>query len=383
MPHTRLGRTIRGSPPETAGFLVPGVTYQPFAPRAAHALRVYAGEVSNPVSVAVIGACCTRDAFNSAFVPDHKEHFHLAAYEFQPSLISLCEAPSTRLVELPPHYPAPLPASFRVQFAHEMDKEFIVDLVRLQPQLIVVDLYADIFWGVHELASGAHLTARPIFSERDHLARAEAVGHIRPDTDHLSYLPLFDLAARRFADLCSTWLPDTVIALNGVRFHETYHDPRTGELAEYRDSHVASTRTRNTLWNELDRIFVEATGAVHMTYPDIYDLDPNYPFGGLGEVHYVKDYYRDLSARLREIAKDCNPDAGAGLKHILEDIPADEVPPLLWPDHKEELRPRTAAEILMSGDGVEQLGLSDLAVNHDLTDGWLKEAFRSFRHHDK
>ena len=50
--------------------------------------------------IAVIGACCSRDMFNSKFVDNWKESFDLTYYAFQTSFISMTSEPIPYSMEL-------------------------------------------------------------------------------------------------------------------------------------------------------------------------------------------------------------------------------------------------------------------------------------------
>ena len=45
--------------------------------------------MKNKIEVAIIGACASRDAFNTRITPKYKDIFHVCAYDFQMSFVSL------------------------------------------------------------------------------------------------------------------------------------------------------------------------------------------------------------------------------------------------------------------------------------------------------
>lgn len=266
--------------------------------------------------MAIVGSCCTRDAFNSLFVPDYKEHFVLCYQAFQQPLASLMEPPIS----------IPLAAnSFAEGQEHgyhawmvlrpDIDKRALQMLAFHQPDIIVFDFYADTINGIRTLNESV-IGGNKIFTKTELLPDFASGEVFLPIYDIPLYAKLFRAAARRFATFQQTFLPNTQLVVNQARLRNRYVDSTTGNPARHGNHTDAWLVLHNRIWRKLDSIFMEETGAAAIAHSKL-TLNPRYRFGGPGYVHYTDDAYRHLSSELRQIASSRHPSDGKTKREIL------------------------------------------------------------------
>lgn len=254
--------------------------------------------------VAIVGSCCTRDAFNSLFVPDYKEHFQVVYEAFQPSFLAIMEPPVA-------HNPASfrLPSDDYQAWSHhavlpfELAKPHLLGLVDAQPDIIVFDFYSDIHWGIREV-EGSVMSGRSIYTENGVFDGFDVSPRtLTADTAPLLFLRRFRTIARRFGEFARRWLPNTTLVVHQARY-ATKEEQADGTTRYTRGTKLLRLYSRNLLWAQADQIFMAETGAIAITHKSRLTSASNYPLGGAtGPVHYTLDAHNELSYNLRDIAR--------------------------------------------------------------------------------
>ena len=246
--------------------------------------------------ICVIGACCTRDAFNKKFIPEWREHFTLETYYFQPSIISMM---SERIPFKMKNIDDSKNNGFWQDiFVKELRKEYVDQIISLKPEVIVLDFYSDVINGVLRIDNHSYITDKtrrwesiPFFSQlkKDCLKSYD---------NFSAYFSLWKNSYYEFAKVIRDGLPGTLVIVNSCRCMHQYE--KDGRVLEYKTSKLPDIKKLNHIWEQFDR-YAENCGAKIISYQNEYLLDPNYIFGGLWVVHYENKFYRDFFEKLNKI----------------------------------------------------------------------------------
>lgn len=241
-------------------------------------------------SVSVIGSCVSRDNFNSKLSPEWKDYWALGPVFYQSSLVSLMSNPiaiaGNTFKDLDRH-------SFDVTAA-DFSKTFLDDLRDFTPDVLIVDCFADVRFGVVEV-DGSWITHNEWkvtrSSDFKHMSSGVQVDMLR---DRSRYIELFEDACNRFAAYMGTYLPNTRLVLNqarNVNLHRNLNAPggrfSRDLVAKWNDS-----------WAVLDRIFSTCCGASILDPMDDDLQGASDHAWGPGPVHYESDYYDRFHSRL-------------------------------------------------------------------------------------
>lgn len=258
----------------------------------------------SPAVVAVLGSCITRDNFNSRFNPGYRERFVCPLHQNQTSVISLMSAP----IEAPWQPTREMNDYDRWNVATELDKSFLAEVVALQPDYLILDHFADAFFGVVRLDTGEHLTANRWKLRHTDLYRswkdAGRLTRIKLVRDADDYLPLWREAFDAFLRFARERLPSTTLVIHRGRFTDSILMPGSSvpqRLSDHRDaSGRIPVKRSNRRWAELDDHAAARVDAVI----DLTDIDyptfPEHPWGPF-YVHYAMDYYPRFLAQLEAI----------------------------------------------------------------------------------
>lgn len=257
-------------------------------------------KLESKISLAIIGACCTRDAFNQNFIPSWREHFEVVLYKFQTSFISMFSCPIPFQREALPNR---LKRSyFDNVFIDECIKDTLNQLVSTNPDVLLIDFYSDVFNGVVDVNGFSYLTDR---SDKWSTIPAFNTLNVGPkfsiSTDYDSYMTLWKLKFDAFMDFMKTYLPNTQIILNSVRCGNKVR-LSDGTVCDYINPYV-DIELLNKAWEEMDRYAITEHSIMAIQYSKTYYLDPDYIFGGKWIVHFHKEYHHDFFNMLLEMCK--------------------------------------------------------------------------------
>lgn len=244
--------------------------------------------------VAVIGSCVSRDVFNSEFTPGYKTYVDVVDTLYQSSLPSV-----VREFDID----SDLSEDIRPNFMNVMKKELLGKklgrIVALQPDVLLIDFFADIHFGVTTRAgqyiTRNHMAFKSLESADAFYGDAETAPPQRmrfvKGAGGEEYQKVARKAIRAFADILEETSPQTSIVLNAARF-STMYQIEPGELVSFGNHQRLIEKNAN--WDELDRLFLDETGCEQIVH------DPSNLIGSVGHpwglhpVHYVQSYYDNL-----------------------------------------------------------------------------------------
>lgn len=249
------------------------------------------------IKVATLGSCVTRDPFNSLFNPNYKDFYQLSVNQFHTSIVSLMSKPieydSTSFV-----YEKPVKEFAEWHFKTELNKRFLNDLVLAQPQYVIVDLYADITFGVREVGT-SYVTGKEYAYKKNKLWNTLQVGkRYDVESDFAEYFDLFKTAADNFYEFCKEHLPKTTIVVNQARYTYEYWDELDKSIKVFGEKTPETYIKLNQIWGILDNYLLAKDNVKAISYDKKYYADPHYRFGGLGPVHFKNNYYEDFLKKL-------------------------------------------------------------------------------------
>jgi hypothetical protein len=264
-----------------------------------------AAEGRTPESVSVFGSCVTRDNFNSRFNPGYRDFFEVRLSANQTSMIALMSPP----IDEPFTPTGPMSDYDRWNVGSDLTREFLTELVALQPDYLILDFFGDVHFGVARLPDGRYLTDNRWKTHfTDFYVRHRDAGDltiIKHADDPDAYFALWTDALDRFAAYVAQHCPRTRVIVH--RGYNTGHalvpdQPRPVPLHKLGEVARIDVRRLNAFWDRLDDYAISAHG---WDCIDLRDLEaPSYaehPWGAF-YVHYTPDYYHRFMAELHKIA---------------------------------------------------------------------------------
>jgi hypothetical protein len=258
-----------------------------------------------PETVSVFGSCVTRDNFNSTFNPGYRQYFEVKLSANQTSVIALMsppiDEPFTPLREMTDYD--------RWNVESDLTREFLPMVAELQPDLLILDFFGDVHFGVARLPDGRYLTDnRWKTHDTDFYAAHRDAGDLtilKYADDPDAYFALWTEALDRFAEYVARTCPSTrVIVHRGYNTGAmlTPEKPRPVPLHKYSEVAWFDTEAANAYWSRLDDYAIGTHGWDSI---DLRDLEaPSYaehPWGPF-YVHYTPDYYHRFLAELHKIS---------------------------------------------------------------------------------
>jgi hypothetical protein len=260
--------------------------------------------MNEPLRVAVLGSCTTRDNFNSRFNPDYRSMWDCVLSQNQSSIISIMsdgfELEAERFGDIGEYK--------RRLVRTDLNKEFLQQLAEVRPDYLVMDFFSDIHFGCLKLGDGRYITNnRWQLWKTDYYKELRGRGpldELRIEDDPGKYLQIWRDAFDRLMQHLASRVPDTKVVLhrgfntNRVLLSE---EGRVLPLREFKKLRKLDVAVMNKLWSELDDYAAGTWGleAIDLTGRGYTSFD-QHPWGAFF-VHYTMDYYRDFLAELNLI----------------------------------------------------------------------------------
>jgi hypothetical protein len=260
---------------------------------------------SEPVQVAILGSCISRDVFNTRFNPGYKEIWNCALMQNQSSLISI----------MSPAFPIPeeqlgdeMTDYAKLQVRNDTSRVFLEKLVELRPDYLIVDFFGDIHFGVLEVAEGQYVTNnRWMLHKTRWYADRKASGDLRPlriEDDTEAYLALWKDALEKLAGFLREHLPETRVIVHRGRNAERWLAEGGGRPKAMRNRKKLfkiDIDRANELWRKLDDVATAIDGWESIDLTDREYLSfVGHPWG-VFYVHYTLDYYEEFLASLNAL----------------------------------------------------------------------------------
>lgn len=258
-------------------------------------------------TVAVMGACLTRDNFNSAFNPGWRERFDLVHTIPHVGVVSaLSEPVDVQPVHLPDGGPW-RPERHGAELAADLRKDGLARIAELQPAYLILDLYPDLFWGYAQLDGGPWLTAnREVIGRTDAWQEWTRAGRLRR-VDVLAqpelFLELWEPAFAAMVDRVRRESPATTIVLHSGQFADTVRllDGREVPFQDRWKQDWIPIPAMNEWWRTLDayasRLCDAQIDLFDRRYATVQGIHP----WGMHYVHYELEFYPRFLATLIEL----------------------------------------------------------------------------------
>lgn len=251
----------------------------------------------NQMNVAVLGSCFSRYAFssNAYFNPEYKKYYSCAYTQFHSSVISL----ASDEVPIDLNQVEDMNDSNKKFLEGDFQKNFFETLAQLNPDYVIIDLYADAAREVIKISEGQYISASLAFRQSQYFQKFmgyEVITHENND----KYFALWKKSMEVFAKRLREVIPEERIILNLGGFTNTYMD-KDGSVKNF--SNPNRIKANNYFWDRLNNYFVECMPRCKViSLKDTKFIgDVNHPFGR-SYSHYQSGYYKEFLRRLNDIA---------------------------------------------------------------------------------
>lgn len=260
--------------------------------------------MNKPVKVAIQGSCITRDNFNSTFNPEYKKYFDCVLYQHQTSMISLMSCPVDEVNKIDNQINEFQEWSLKTEFS----KVFLSSLKEKNPDYLLLDLFADVYFGVIEIGDNQYLTnSRVPLPRTTFYNELSYKKEITMESNKDEFLSIWKSCISRFFEFINKEIPSCKIILTKTHFKNEYLDKSTNQLKKVNETEnifPIDVNLYNTFWDELnsyilDNFYVRCIDLREKEYL----VDENHPWG-VSYVHYTKDFYQDFFSRLLKIVSD-------------------------------------------------------------------------------
>ncbi|UAK16365.1 DUF6270 domain-containing protein [Sporolactobacillus terrae] len=270
----------------------------------------------NRIKVAVIGSCASRDNFNHHFVPNYKDFFKCVVSQNQMSMISLMADPIPFHAD---HVTGDVSNYAKLHFTTELEKSVLYNLLINDPDYVILDFYADIFYGAREINQSLITNKVWQFKKINIYKNFEIGKAISIPKEEQSILKAWTLKREertfmrvwknnvdRFVRWMQEQLPNCKIVINQSRFTNAYYDEDKDEICRITDklNHHYDLDRLNRIWSEMDAYVIEKYGVRSIAFGDKkYLADPNNPWG-LFYLHFEHAHYLDFRDKFLKIVVD-------------------------------------------------------------------------------
>lgn len=248
--------------------------------------------------MAILGSYVSRCIFNKQFIPNYKHYFQLLSYAHQPSLISIMSKP------IPYYYKNMVGKSKSVldrdHFRQELEKQFLLTLANEQPDILVMDFYAEVMYGVVQVNDESYMVDKDFRFKHYRAYKKLKIGKkFYPRENFDEFFELWKEKINEFNEWARINIPNTKIIVNKARAKKTFLDENDNEVVrpEKRDLDEI-----NRLWDTLDQYAINTFGYEGIDYSnDEYYLQEDHVFGNYF-VHFDQKYYNLFFSKLKNIA---------------------------------------------------------------------------------
>lgn len=254
------------------------------------------------INVGIIGACASRDAFNTLITPDYKEIFSVSCYDFQMSFTSLMSKQIKYDSFQLNRDLAKLGVAEQRHLVEDMTKHFLNDLYYKQPNILVIDFYEDVNFGFIELKNS--YISNKVFKYKtvNYMNTLEYGKSYSGRRNFDEFFPIWQKHIDLFMSYCKKYIPNTLIVLNTVRLASHYWDDVRKELLLIDENHTSELLAGiNLRLKQCEDWFAAKYKVPVIDYAEkTYYANPNHLFG-LDHLHFESNYYRDFLWKLLAI----------------------------------------------------------------------------------
>lgn len=250
-------------------------------------------------TVSIVGACVSRDLFNSKLNAPWKENYAYGGCFYQMSLISLMSSRPNldhRLFH-------DIPKASIGRTDADIKKEFLDEMIHARPDILLVDLRIDARFGVIRLGD-SWITDNlwNIGSSSNYKMFANNY-RVSFESDSDTFIDLFRSACISFRAFLDENLPNTTVILNSSKSVSLMRSLE--EISLYSE---AQATKQNEAWSALEDVFVSVLEPMEIENRLTgIASDLNHPWGK-GPVHYEPLFYKNANDSLNSIVNHNNID---------------------------------------------------------------------------
>ncbi|WP_438348860.1 DUF6270 domain-containing protein [Paenibacillus sp. FA6] len=248
--------------------------------------------------IAVLGSCATRDNFNSTINPDYKKLYHCVLTQQHSSIISIMSP----TVSFDPSQLDNLREGMEDFILNllktDLSKEFLVDLIKQQPDYLIIDLFGDIYFGVLFFQNGLTTNNRWHLHKTSFYKSLKEKSPFSLSEDTNDYFSLWINAVTKFMEFVKTNVPNCNIIIHKARFINRYIDENDSIITLDRIDY----QHYNQLWDLLDNYILTNFQCKYIELdPQEYFIAKKHPLWDLWYLHYEERYYHDFLKDLNSI----------------------------------------------------------------------------------
>ena len=233
-------------------------------------------------TIAIFGSCVSRDNFNTRFNANYKKDFEVVLLENQTTILSLM----ANNIKYNDNSLDPLTDWDRKMTLTELNKSFLLSLKSLQPDILIIDFFADSRFQTIEYKN-SFFTVNDWKNTKTNIYK-------EMEQESTPFIPTeiqLEENMKKLYDFCKRELPTTIIILNKARAVNSYQD-MNGKTLFFNKEFINKINNR---WELLDNLWLTL-------FPDTISIDAmtldlkgdiNHPWGN-GYVHYTKQFYHNF-----------------------------------------------------------------------------------------
>ncbi|SHJ43669.1 DUF6270 domain-containing protein [Pseudobutyrivibrio xylanivorans] len=261
--------------------------------------------MKNKINVGIIGACASRDAFNRRITPNYKDIFNVSCYDFQMSFASLM-SPIIEYDAL--EYKENIKKVEYIERQHlyeDLNKCFLNELAVKQPDILIIDFYADVNFGFVELGDSYISNKLFKYEKSNYVSKLSFGKRYSGRNNFEEFFPIWKNSVKEFMKYCEKYIPNTTIVLNDFRLATYYHDKSSDEIRLIKENHsVEFIKNINNALEKCNNWFKENYNTEVIVLSDKeYFGNPRHIWG-LDHLHLMPDFYSDFLWKLLDICLD-------------------------------------------------------------------------------
>lgn len=250
------------------------------------------------IKIACYGSCITRDNFNSKLNPNYKTIYECVASSMHSSLISLV-APKVKFDKDKLDYTLSKFIPKKKDIAiKDLDRSFLTDLIKTQPDYLIMDFFPDVFFGVVFSEDKIMTNNKWYLCNTTFYKELTNKFVLKIEENSQDYFSVWQPALRNFMNFMKINVPNCEIIINKARFSNRILDNDNIHYLPPVDNY-------NKIWEKLDDFVISKYGLkfIEMDHSKYY-LSKNPTLGWtIFYLHYLDNYYHDFLEKLDEIVK--------------------------------------------------------------------------------
>lgn len=255
------------------------------------------------IKLAIIGSCPSRDPFNSKFGTGYKNFYEVVMTHFQMSVISSMSEPvEYEEKKLEGVNPAKIN-----EVKSDLEKDLLSNLLKSNPEYIIMDFWADHFFGAIKLSDGKFITNNEWRVKLTQFYKEQQNAEIIEMYKNPEYfLSIWKDSIDKFFQFVQDKLPDTKVIIHKARNVKLYLDDDNvrKELRNAPGIRSIDVDEFNSLWATMDDYVISKYNPyVIDVFNDKFFTHNKHPWGKL-YVHYNRQYYLDFLSDLHRVVMD-------------------------------------------------------------------------------